>query len=61
MVTLDMYAVESIQIQNREFPTFNVYQISLIDSKGEKTVIRAFTQERAHIEIEHLPVEDNTK
>ena len=61
MINLDVHQVESIEVANRVFDTFNVYEFTFTDKDGRKTTVKAFTQQQERVQIEHLPDEDCRK
>lgn len=58
MINLDVHQVEKIEVENRLFDTFNVYEFTFTDKDGRKTTVKAFTQRQERVQIEHLPDED---
>jgi hypothetical protein len=61
MINLDVHQVEKIEVENRVFDTFNVYEFTFTDKDGRKTTVKAFTQRQERVQIEHLPDEDCRK
>lgn len=61
MINLDVHSVESIEVVNRGFDTFNVYEFTFTDRDGRKTTVKAFTQRQERLQIERLPDEDHRK
>jgi hypothetical protein len=61
MINLDVHQVESIEVANRVFDTFNVYEFTFTDKDGRKTTVKAFTQRQEQLEIQRIPDEDCRK
>ena len=61
MINLDIHQVEKIEVVNRVFDTFNVYEFTFTDKSGRRTTVKSFTQQQEQVQIERLPDEDHSK
>jgi|APCry1669189034_1035192.scaffolds.fasta_scaffold69042_3 hypothetical protein len=59
MINLDVHQVESIEVVNRVFDKFNVYEFSFTDKDGRRTTVKAFTQRQEPLHIQRMPKEDH--
>ncbi len=59
MINLDVHQVESIEVANRVFDKFNVYEFTYTDKEGRRTTVKAFTQRQEKLDIQRMPDEDH--
>lgn len=58
-MNVDIHQVESIEVSNRVFNNFNVYEFAFTDTEGRRVTVKAFTQRQEKLEIQSLPDEDH--